>query len=132
MQDWAPHPAEGDLRLLPLQPDQHEWRFSERSHSDAARARFAPRCASVAAIHGFKINSGEYKLMGLARYGQPRFADLILARLLGVAWRSLRGSDPFYAWNGEAPAAMQGWVPKSAVDDRRSASFEAAMRPTLL
>jgi carbamoyltransferase len=31
---------------------------------------------------GFKINSGEYKLMGLAPYGQPRFADRILDRLL--------------------------------------------------
>ncbi|MBS1107639.1 MAG: hypothetical protein H6Q91_3141 [Deltaproteobacteria bacterium] len=48
---------------------------------------------------------------------------------VGVAWRALRGSDPFYAWTGEAPAVTQGWVPKSVVDDRRSASSEAAMRP---
>ena len=41
----------------------------------------------------------------------------------------LRGADPFYAWTGEAPAVTQGWVPKSVVDDRRSASSEAAMRP---
>ncbi len=27
---------------------------------------------------GFKVNSGEYKLMGLAPYGEPRYADLIL------------------------------------------------------
>ena len=31
---------------------------------------------------GFKVNSGEYKLMGLAPYGEPRFRDLILDRLL--------------------------------------------------
>ena len=31
---------------------------------------------------GFKVNSGEYKLMGLAPYGEPRYADLILHRLL--------------------------------------------------
>jgi carbamoyltransferase len=31
---------------------------------------------------GFKINSGEYKLMGLAPYGQPRFADEILNRVV--------------------------------------------------
>jgi len=48
---------------------------------------------------------------------------------VGVVWRGVRGGDPFYAWTGEAPAAMQGWVPKSVVDDRRSASSEAAMRP---
>ncbi len=27
---------------------------------------------------GFKVNSGEYKLMGLAPYGQPKYAGLIL------------------------------------------------------
>ncbi len=48
---------------------------------------------------------------------------------VGVVWRGLRGTAPFYAWTGEAPAVAQGWVPKSVVDDRRSASSEAAMRP---
>jgi len=33
---------------------------------------------------GFKVNSGEYKLMGLAPYGQPRYADLILERLVDL------------------------------------------------
>jgi len=33
---------------------------------------------------GFKVNSGEYKLMGLAPYGEPRFADLILKELIDV------------------------------------------------
>lgn len=31
---------------------------------------------------GFKVNSGEYKLMGLAPYGEPRFRNLILDHLL--------------------------------------------------
>jgi carbamoyltransferase len=31
---------------------------------------------------GFKVNSGEYKMMGLAPYGQPRYADLIMEHLL--------------------------------------------------
>ena len=31
---------------------------------------------------GFKVNSGEYKLMGLAPYGTPRFAGLILEHLV--------------------------------------------------
>jgi carbamoyltransferase len=29
---------------------------------------------------GFKVNSGEYKLMGLAPYGRPLYRDLILER----------------------------------------------------
>ncbi|MGD8230086.1 MAG: carbamoyltransferase [Desulfobacteraceae bacterium] len=33
---------------------------------------------------GFKVNSGEYKLMGLAPYGKPRYKDLILTELVDV------------------------------------------------
>ena len=33
---------------------------------------------------GFKVNSGEYKLMGLAPYGEPLYADEILKRLLDL------------------------------------------------
>ena len=33
---------------------------------------------------GFRVNSGEYKLMGLAPYGEPRYADLILRRLIDL------------------------------------------------
>jgi len=33
---------------------------------------------------GFKVNSGEYKLMGLAPYGEPKFVDLILDKLLDL------------------------------------------------
>lgn len=33
---------------------------------------------------GFKVNSGEYKLMGLAPYGEPRYKDLILKELVDV------------------------------------------------
>lgn len=33
---------------------------------------------------GFKVNSGEYKLMGLAPYGSPKYADLILNNLLDL------------------------------------------------
>ena len=33
---------------------------------------------------GFKVNSGEYKVMGLAPYGEPRYAQLILDHLIDV------------------------------------------------
>ncbi len=33
---------------------------------------------------GFRVNSGEYKLMGLAPYGEPRYADLILEQLIDL------------------------------------------------
>jgi carbamoyltransferase len=43
---------------------------------------------------GFRINSGEYKLMGLAPYGQPIYAEVILRELLdlkadGSFWMNL-------------------------------------------
>ena len=33
---------------------------------------------------GFKVNSGEYKVMGLAPYGDPRYANVIRERLIDV------------------------------------------------
>jgi carbamoyltransferase len=33
---------------------------------------------------GFKVNSGEYKLMGLAPYGQPRYVDRIVGTMVEV------------------------------------------------
>ncbi len=33
---------------------------------------------------GFRVNSGEYKLMGLAPYGEPKYADKILEHLIDL------------------------------------------------
>jgi carbamoyltransferase len=33
---------------------------------------------------GFKVNSGEYKLMGLAPYGEPKYVDVIMRELIDV------------------------------------------------
>ena len=33
---------------------------------------------------GFKVNSGEYKVMGLAPYGKPRFKDIIIKELIDL------------------------------------------------
>ena len=40
--------------------------------------------SAVTYFCGFKVNSGEYKLMGLAPYGQPVYADLIREKLVHV------------------------------------------------
>lgn len=34
---------------------------------------------------GFKVNSGEYKLMGLAPYGEPKYAQLIKSNIIDIA-----------------------------------------------
>ena len=48
---------------------------------------------------GFRVNSGEYKLMGLAPYGEPRYADLIRDQLLDVkADGSFRLDQRYFAY----------------------------------
>jgi carbamoyltransferase len=47
---------------------------------------------------GFKPNSGEYKVMGLAPYGEPKYVDLIMTRLIdlrddGSYWMDMRYFD---------------------------------------
>ncbi len=47
---------------------------------------------------GFTVNSGEYKLMGLAPYGEPKYVDLILEKLVdvkddGSLWMDMRYFD---------------------------------------
>jgi carbamoyltransferase len=40
--------------------------------------------SAVTQYCGFKVNSGEYKLMGLAPYGTPRFADTLVKHVVDV------------------------------------------------
>jgi carbamoyltransferase len=40
--------------------------------------------SAVTYYTGFKVNSGEYKVMGLAPYGVPRFKDLMLTKLMDL------------------------------------------------
>ena len=43
---------------------------------------------------GFKVNSGEYKVMGLAPYGEPTYADLILDNIVDLKERRLLLARP--------------------------------------
>ena len=40
--------------------------------------------SAVTTFCGFRVNSGEYKLMGLAPYGQPRYVDTVLDHLVDL------------------------------------------------
>jgi len=40
--------------------------------------------SAFTAFTGFRVNSGEYKMMGLAPYGRPRFREAILDRLIDL------------------------------------------------
>lgn len=45
---------------------------------------------------GFRVNSGEYKVMGLAPYGEPRFAELIREHLIQIRDDGSFRLDPRY------------------------------------
>ena len=51
---------------------------------------------------GFTVNSGEYKLMGLAPYGEPRYVDLIRQNLIDLK------DDGSYALNSSYFTSSQG------------------------
>jgi carbamoyltransferase len=40
--------------------------------------------SAITYYSGFKVNSGEYKLMGLAPYGEPRYVDLFYSHLIDL------------------------------------------------
>ncbi len=69
---------------------------------------------------GFRVNSGEYKLMGLAPYGEPRFADLIRKHLIDVKEDGSFALDLDYfafmegaAMSGEKLHALFGQPPRT-------------------
>lgn len=41
--------------------------------------------SAFTAFCGFRVNSGEYKLMGLAPYGEPRYVDVIYEKLVTIS-----------------------------------------------
>lgn len=68
---------------------------------------------------GFKVNSGEYKLMGLAPYGEPRFADLIRRELVDIR------EDGSFRLNTGAFAFLDA---RRMVDERFEAIFGGPAR----
>ncbi len=84
---------------------------------------------------GFRINSGEYKLMGLAPYGEPKYADAIRNELLdikpdGSFWLNLdyfnflRGTtmtnEAFYRLFGGPPRGPEEKIDQRHMDVARS------------
>jgi carbamoyltransferase len=85
---------------------------------------------------GFRINSGEYKLMGLAPYGEPKYAQAIYDKLLdlkpdGSFWLNLEYFDflagttmantRFHELFGGPPRGPEGALEQRHMDVARSA-----------
>ena len=64
-----------------------DWQRQEpRDHSRKSIFRIRSGCSirRLTYYTGFKVNSGEYKVMGLAPYGEPKYAKLILDHLIDL------------------------------------------------
>jgi carbamoyltransferase len=68
---------------------------------------------------GFKVNSGEYKLMGLAPYGEPTYASIIRDKLIDVK------PDGSYRLNTEYFGYIDGLV---MTNDRFASLFDGPAR----
>jgi carbamoyltransferase len=94
---------------------------------------------------GFKVNSGEYKLMGLAPYGRPIYRDLILERLVdlkadGSFWLDMdyfnycqgltMTSDKFHRLFGSLPRAPEAPLEQRHMDI--AASIQAVTEESIL
>jgi carbamoyltransferase len=94
---------------------------------------------------GFKVNSGEYKLMGLAPYGRPIYADLIRSTLIdlkpdGSFWMNLdyfdypqgltMTSERFHALFGGPPRAPEATLTQKHMD--LAASIQAVTEEGVL
>ncbi len=94
---------------------------------------------------GFKVNSGEYKLMGLAPYGEPRYRDLILDRLIDLkqdgsfrmdmshfayGYRDVMTSDKLERLLGGPPRRPEGEITQREMD--LAASIQAVTEEVVL
>jgi carbamoyltransferase len=94
---------------------------------------------------GFRVNSGEYKVMGLAPYGEPRFKDLILKHLIhvredGSFWMDqsyfnycagmTMTTDKFHALFGGPPRHPESQVSQREMD--LAASVQAVCEDVML
>ncbi|MGB0084240.1 MAG: carbamoyltransferase [Rhodomicrobiaceae bacterium] len=80
---------------------------------------------------GFKVNSGEYKVMGLAPYGEPKYYDLIMEQMVDVKpdgsfwldqsyFNYMTGltmtSEKFHELFGAPPRSSEGLVTQREMD----------------
>jgi carbamoyltransferase len=94
---------------------------------------------------GFKVNSGEYKLMGLAPYGRPIYRDLITQHLIdlkddGSLWMDMRYFNYCQGLTMTSPAfhdlfGGEPRKPESAIEQRHmdlAASIQAVTEEAML
>jgi carbamoyltransferase len=94
---------------------------------------------------GFKVNSGEYKLMGLAPYGQPKYKEKILEHMVdvrpdGSLWLDMSyfnycqgltmTSERFHRLFDGPPRDPEGWLTQKEMD--LAASIQAVCEEVVM
>jgi carbamoyltransferase len=94
---------------------------------------------------GFKVNSGEYKLMGLAPYGEPKYRDKILGHIVdirddGSIWLDMSyfnycqgltmTSEKFHQLFDGPPRKSESWITQKDMDF--AASIQAICEEVML
>ena len=88
------YPSPFERALVLTMDGVGEWATTSVMHGDGRRLRPLKELhfphslgllySAFTYFTGFKVNSGEYKLMGLAPYGEPVYADLIRRELIDI------------------------------------------------
>jgi len=88
------YPSPFERALVLTMDGVGEWATTSVMHGDGRRLRPLKELhfphslgllySAFTYFAGFKVNSGEYKLMGLAPYGEPVYADLIRRELIDI------------------------------------------------
>jgi carbamoyltransferase len=101
--------------------------------------------SAFTAYTGFKVNSGEYKLMGLAPYGRPVYEDVILSKIAklyddGSLWLDMSyfnycqgvtmTSDKFHRLFGGPPRRAEDFITQKEMD--LAASVQAVCERAVL
>jgi len=94
---------------------------------------------------GFKVNSGEYKLMGLAPYGEPKYVDVMLGKIAdvredGSVWLDMSyfnycqgltmTSEKFHRLFGGPPRKPESFITQKEMD--LAASIQAVCEEVVL
>jgi len=101
--------------------------------------------SAVTSYLGFKVNSGEYKVMGLAPYGKPIFKDLMLQNLitlhedgsysLNMKYFAYGHKLKMFTRDLEELLGRRGRAPESTIDDFHmnvAASLQRVLEEALL
>ncbi|MCA9687207.1 MAG: hypothetical protein KC457_33920, partial [Myxococcales bacterium] len=88
------------------------WQGDEHGLKPLSEVRFPHSLgltySAFTAFLGFRVNNGEYKVMGLASYGEPRHVDKVEKVLQGVDGGGFQNDTRYVAWHKSTVRSYSG------------------------